>query len=73
MARIMRHLAETTGMNPGEGLEKALGRLEAGDDPEAVEADLSPFLDGDDILSGSIRKVRRRFTPPRHDDTLYLL
>ncbi len=73
MARLMRRLAETTGMRLGEGLEEAIARLEAGEDPETVEADMGDILDDVDLFSGGGRKLKRKFSPPARDETLYPL
>ncbi|HEY6009807.1 MAG TPA: zinc ribbon domain-containing protein, partial [Geobacteraceae bacterium] len=71
---VRRRLVEASGMTPGGGIEEALGRLEAGEDPASVEAELGDLLDGEELFSGGgLRKLKRKFTPPARDDTLYLL
>ena len=45
MARMMRKLMETSGMNMGEGMDEAIRRLEAGEDPDQVEEQLGDVLD----------------------------
>ncbi|MBA4368929.1 MAG: hypothetical protein C0403_14975 [Desulfobacterium sp.] len=73
-ANLMRKLTEMTGMELGSGMEEALTRMEKGDDPETIEAEMGDLLEGEDpfVLSGKkggfqshIRKA------PLKDDTLY--
>jgi putative FmdB family regulatory protein len=77
MARFMRKLSEATGMNLGDGIEEAMRRLEAGDDPEQIEEEMGDLFDDsgvDNLFSkGGIKGLRRRYTQPAHDDTLYTL
>jgi hypothetical protein len=40
MARAIRHMADEMGEDLGPELEEAISRLEAGEDPEAIERDL---------------------------------
>lgn len=75
MARVMRKLSEATGMNLGGGFEEAMRRLECGEDPEKIEAEMGDVL-GDESMENlfsrdGIKGVKRRYTPPAHDDTLY--
>ncbi|GAM10123.1 zinc ribbon domain protein [Geobacter sp. OR-1] len=75
MARVMRRISEATGMNLGAGFDEAIRRLESGEDPEMIEAELGDILDNDqagDLFSREgIKGLKRRYTPPVHDDTLY--
>ncbi len=75
MARMMRKLMETTGMNMGEGMEEAIRRMEAGEDPDKVEEDLGDALDGEDPFSqkeSKIRALRRRLREaPNVDPEVY--
>ena len=74
MARIMRRLTDATGMNLGPGMEEAIRRLEAGEDPDKIEAEMGDLVDAENPFTfGGIRGMRRKITPPAHDDTLYLL
>ncbi len=50
-ANLMRKLSDMTGMNLGSGMEEALKRMEAGEDPEQIEA-------GDGRSSGGGRTLR---------------
>ncbi len=75
MARMMRKLMDTTGMNMGEGMEEAIRRMEAGEDPDKVEEELGDALDGEDPFStgeSKIRSLRRRLTEaPNVDPEVY--
>jgi len=74
MARIMRKLTEAAGLNLGDGMEEAISRLEAGGDPEQVEAELGDLFDADNPFAPQgIKGLRRKFIPPDHDGKLYTL
>jgi putative FmdB family regulatory protein len=74
MAHFMRKLSSMTGMDLGEGAEEALSRLEAGEDPEQIESEMGDLFDGNELFSGKkIKGWRKRYLPPEHDDTLYVL
>jgi putative FmdB family regulatory protein len=75
MAKVMRRLSEATGMNLGGGFDEAIRRLESGEDPEKIEAEMGDVL-GDDNIENmfskeSIKGLKRRYTAPTHDETLY--
>lgn len=46
MAQLMRKLSAKAGLSLGDGMEEALARLEAGEDPEALEAEMGDSLEG---------------------------
>ncbi len=77
-AALMRRLSEMAGLPLGAPMEEALRRMEAGEDPEAVEEELGDALDDpfDESPGRSRRRlaelVRRRL-PPRVDPKLYEL
>jgi len=76
MARLMRRFSETTGLSLGEQMEEAISRLEAGADPDEVEADMGDLLEGDEPFSLEQLKKKMRLVKkrePRYDDTLYEL
>lgn len=73
-ARLMQRLAEMTGMEMGPAMREAMGRLEAGEDPDQIEEEMGEALDGDPFLGageGARRGRLRRALPPRRDETLY--
>lgn len=75
-ARVMRRLFETAGLPLNDGMREALRRMESGEDPEQVEAELGDTL-GDDPFAGGAEptaKARRRLRlllPPSVDPNLY--
>jgi putative FmdB family regulatory protein len=80
VARLMRKLYDSTGLPLGEGMEEAMRRLEAGEDPDKIEDEMGDLLESEDALSGGeeeagggsvLRTIRRRIRPPRVDETLY--
>jgi hypothetical protein len=73
-ARLLSRLSAESGMPLGPGLREALARLEAGEDPEQVEAEMGSVLEDDPLpegdLSGEGRPGVRRKLPFR-DPNLY--
>jgi len=73
-ANLMRKLSNMTGMELGSGMEEAISRMERGEDPEQIEAEMGDLLESEDPFSFSGKKgkggalVRR---PPIKDETLY--
>jgi len=71
-ANLMRKLTDMTGLNLGEGMEEALNRMEAGEDPEAIEAEMGDLLEGEDPFSFQAKSGKtRKKRPPMVDETLY--
>jgi hypothetical protein len=74
MANFMRRFSSMTGMELGDGAEEALSRLEAGEDPEQIEAEMGDLFDGNDLFSQKkLKGLKKQYLPPEHDDTLYTL
>ena len=75
VAGAMRKLFATSGLKIGDGMEDAMARVEAGEDPEVVEGDLGDATDEIALLSARPTQVagviRRRYLPPRVDSKLY--
>jgi putative FmdB family regulatory protein len=79
-ARFMRRMFEATGLPVGGGMEEALRRMEAGEDPEKIEADLGDVFEGDPFAAlgqkdpgeagRSLAGLRRRL-PPSVDPELH--
>ncbi len=80
-ARFMRRMFEAAGLPVGGGMEEALRRMEAGEDPEKIEAEMGDVL-GEDPLAGLGEKgsqeggrglagLRRRLLPPAVDPELH--
>ena len=73
-ADLMRKLTEMTGMELGQGMNEALQRMESGEDPDQIEAEMGDLLENEDpfVLSGKkggSGKARR--PAPSRDETLY--
>jgi hypothetical protein len=74
MAGFMRRFSNMTGINLGDSAEEALSRLEAGEDPGQVEAEMGDLFDDDNLFSQKkLKGLKNRYLPPEHDDTLYTL
>ena len=72
-AQLMRKLTHMTGMELGTGMEEALRRMEAGEDPEQIEAEMGDLLEEDPLIFQGQKKSSTRKRPPQRDDTLYEL
>jgi putative FmdB family regulatory protein len=86
-AHLMRKLFDATGMPVGSGMEEALRRMEAGEDPEKIEEDMGDVLEDDpfggllggedgaaaDPEAGTKKNLGRlrRMLPPSVDPELY--
>jgi hypothetical protein len=71
-AILMRKLSDATGMNLGPGMEEALSRMERGEDPEKIEAEMGDILEGEEpFIFGEKRKKGVSKPRPRIDETLY--
>jgi putative FmdB family regulatory protein len=71
-ANLMRKLSEATGLNLGSGMEEALRRMEQGEDPEQIEAEMGDLLEGEEPFTlGQKGKKGARKSKPRLDETLY--
>ena len=76
-ARIMRKLFDSTGMELNDSVHEAIHRMESGDDPETIEKDMGDLLDSENPFSAKPKKLlddlRRKFLPPKVDETLHEL
>lgn len=77
MAGLMRRLYDATGLQLGSGMEEAIRRMEAGEDPDQIEDEMGDLLEDEDPFAFTgqpgLKGLRRRFTPPEVDETLYEL
>jgi len=75
MARLMRKLYDATGMKLGGGVEEAIRRMEAGENPDKIDEEMGHLFDEEAPLfeggEGGIKGLRRRLLPPAVDDNLY--
>jgi len=80
-AEMMRRLFDSTGMKLGDGMAEAIRRMEAGEDPDQVEAEMGDLLEREDPFAGTstkpsalnLKELRRELLPPTRDDTWYPL
>jgi putative FmdB family regulatory protein len=71
-ANLMRKFTEATGVTLGPGMEEALSRMEAGEDPEQVEAELGDLIEDEEpFMFGEKRGSRPKVARPQRDETLY--
>ena len=73
-AGLMRKFSDMTGMELGAGMKEALSRLEAGEDPDAIEAALGDRLEKEDpfVMPDAKNRPRGKAQPaPRRDATLH--
>lgn len=70
-AQLMKKLCDSAGLNLGPGMEEAMRRLESGEDPEQVEAELGDVLENEDPFFASKKGSLSRLKPPARDETIY--
>lgn len=74
-ARVMRELSKAAGLEMSPVMEEAMRRMEAGEDPEALEAELGDALDTLEqdmpFFPGGRTKRFARLRPPKKDDAIY--
>ena len=76
-ADLMRKFSDLTGIKLGDGMQEALKRMQDGEDPEKIEAELGDILEQEDPFkvngSEGNRKPTKKKKSPLKDDTLYEL
>jgi len=72
-ADLMRKFSEMTGVKLGDGMQEALRRMAAGEDPDSIEADMGDILEQEDPFAPEGSGPRQRRAAPRRDETLYEL
>ncbi len=73
-ANLMRKLTEMTGMQLGPKMQDALTRMEKGEDPEQVEAEMGDLLEDEEPFMMPEKKGKAstlRSSAPNRDETLY--
>ncbi|MCE5265372.1 MAG: zinc ribbon domain-containing protein [Deltaproteobacteria bacterium] len=71
-AQLMRKLTDATGLSLGSGMEEALSRLEKGEDPDRIEAEMGDLLEGEEPFVAAGKGIKGGRKPkPRVDDTIY--
>lgn len=72
-AQLMRKFSEMTGMKLGEGFQEALNRLEKGEDPEKIEAEMGDLLADEEPFGDKQSTKAAAKGKARIDETLYEL
>lgn len=73
-ANLMRKLSDMTGMELGDGMNEALRRMEDGEDPDQIEAEMGSILESEDpflLPEGKGKKGKAKNRAPRKDGALY--
>ena len=73
-AAIMRKLSNMTGLELGLGMDEALSRMEKGEDPEQIEAEMGDLLENEDpflIPDKKGKPATKKYRRPLKDETLY--
>ncbi|MGH9379295.1 MAG: FmdB family zinc ribbon protein [Thermoanaerobaculia bacterium] len=77
LARLMRKMTDTAGVEPAGPMRELLERLESGEDPEALESELEEAFGDDEDFADMFRPAGAtsgpRSRPPQRDETLYFL
>ena len=73
-ANLTRKLLDITGFDLGSGIEEALRRLEAGEDPEMIEKEMENVLNEGNLFQASPKAPKKmKKKPPERDEMLYFL
>ena len=75
-AQLMRKLSDATGLKMGTAMEEALARMERGEDPEKIEAEMGDLLEEEEpflLEAGSGSGSRTRKPTPHVNERLYEL
>lgn len=73
-ANLMRKLTNMTGIELGQGMKEALSRMEKGEDPEKIEAEMGDILESEEpflLPDNKGKAAKARHIKPLRDDTLY--
>jgi putative FmdB family regulatory protein len=73
LGRLMRRMSEATGEALDAEMEEAVRRLEAGEDPDKIEADMGDVLGMGEGGMGEGGGFGTGMGPPTYDDGLYTL
>ncbi|NEV60845.1 FmdB family zinc ribbon protein [Thiorhodococcus minor] len=80
-ALAMRKLFQASGLKMGDAMSEAIRRMEAGEDPDQIDAELGDALEQEDPFSAgggkqtieALKQMRRDLLPPKRDETWYPL
>lgn len=71
LGHCLRRLTDAMGDKTPPLLREAVRRLEAGEDPEKLEAELGGETEGDELLLADVRRLVRQARGPERDPKLY--
>lgn len=72
----MKKLTDITGIKLGKGMEEAISRMEAGEDPEKIEQEMGDILENEDpfqLAEKDSSKTGSFLLSPKRDENLYEL
>jgi len=73
-ATCMRKFTDATGATLGPSMEEAIIRMEAGEDPEQIEAEMGDLIEQEEpFMFEGKRRAGTRKPKPSRDETLYEL
>ncbi len=73
-ATLMRKFTDATGATLGPSMEEAIIRMEAGEDPEQIEAEMGDLIEQEEpFMFEGKRRAGTRKPKPSRDETLYEL
>jgi putative FmdB family regulatory protein len=70
-AQLMRLFSDMTGVKLGAGMQEALSRLESGEDPDAIEAEMGDILQNEDPFQPCQTRSCSKKSAPLRDEMLY--
>ena len=73
-ANLMRKLTDMTGLELGPGMQEALQRMEGGEDPDQIEAEMGDLLEDEEpflLPENKGKAVKAKRPAPIKDDKLY--
>ena len=73
-AQLMRKLSNMTGLELGPGMAQALDRMEKGEDPDQLEAEMGDILNNEEpFILPEKKQIKQKLSllTPQRDDTLY--
>ena len=70
-AQLMRRLTDATGLALGPKMEEALQRMESGEDPEKIEAEMGDDIGDDELFIMAKKAAGKKDRKPRVDEKLY--
>jgi putative FmdB family regulatory protein len=73
-AKLMRKFTDAAGANLGAGMEEALRRMEAGEDPDRIEAEMGDLIDNEEPFIFDEKRrpsAKTKRARPKKDHTLY--